>query len=249
MTKTMIAAAVLAGAAATGAGATDIALQPGETLLEVQSEGETVVLPDAALVSVGVVSTGGTAREATAANAADMARVVKAIKAAGIADRYIRTQQINVSPRFARASASDWQGQAQITGYVAQNSVSVTVTDLAKASGVIDAAFGAGANSVSGPNLTLLDHSKALDAARRDGIAKARAEAATYADSLGMKVARVLRVSERGRAARPVDYVTAYDMVSAPPPPPPLPAPRAPIATGEMRQNVTVWVDFALTTR
>jgi uncharacterized protein YggE len=206
-----------------------------------------VVLPDAALVSVGVVSTGGTARDATAANASDMARVVKAIKAAGIADRYIRTQQINVSPRFARASDSDWQGQAQITGYVAQNSVSVTVTDLAKASGVIDAAFGAGANSVSGPNLTLLDDSKALDAARRDGIAKARAEAATYADGLGMKVARVLRVSERGQAAQPVDYVRAYDIAAVPAPPPPAPPP--PVAGGEMRQNVTVWVDFALTAK
>lgn len=248
MAKAMMAAALLAGAAATAAGATDVVLQPGETLLEVQSEGEAVVLPDAALISIGVVSTGGTARDATAANAVDMVRVVKAIEAAGIADRHIRTQQINVSPRFARASANDWQGQAQITGYVAQNSVSVTVTDLSKAAGVIDAAFGAGANSVSGPNLTLFDDSKALEQARRDAIARAKAEAATYADSLGMGVARVLRVSERGHFARPVgdEIVVSARQVGAPPAPPP---PPPPVAGGEMRQRVTVWVDFALTAK
>ncbi|MBR0551776.1 SIMPL domain-containing protein [Stakelama marina] len=227
-----------------GIQAADLALQPGETLLEVQAQGETVTLPDAALISVGVVSTGTTAREATGANATDMAKVVAAIKAAGIEDRYIRTQQINVSPRFARDGANDYQGQARITGYVARNSVSVTVTDLGKASKVIDAAFGAGANSVSGPNLTLLDDHDALDAARRDGIAKARAEAATYADSLGMRVSRVIRVSERGNSARPVNYVTVTaSRVGAPPPPPP---PPPPVAGGEMRQQINVWVDFAL---
>ena len=241
--KGKITAALLSVALAMPVGAADVTVQPGETLLEVQSTGETTVLPDAALISVGVVSTGATAREATAANATDMTRVVKAIKAAGIDDRHVRTQQINVSPRFARASPTDWQGQAQITGYVAQNSVTVTVTDLAKASGVIDAAFGAGANSVSGPNLTLLDDGKALDQARRDGIAQARAEAATYADSLDMKVSRVIRVSERGQSASPVEYVTGAPRITAFPAPPPPP----PVAGGEMRQQVTVWVDFALT--
>lgn len=231
-------------ALATGAHATDVTLAPGETLLEVQSDGEAVVLPDAAFISAGVVSTGTTAQQATAANATDMAKVIAAIRKAGIGERYIRTQQINVQPRFARNAPGDYEGQPQITGYVAQNSVSVTVTDLTKASAVIDAAFTNGANSVSGPNLTLLDDRAALDLARRDAIAKARAEAATYANSLGMHVARVLRVSERGNSASPVDYVrvtaSAVNTPPAPPPPPP------PVAGGEMRQQLSVWVDFAL---
>lgn len=242
--RLLFAAALFALPAA--GGAADLALAPGETLLEVQSQGEVIVRPDAAYVSVGAVSTGVTAREATAANARDMTRIVAAIRAAGIDERHIRTQQINVQPRFARNSPGDYDGQAQITGYVARNSVSVTVVKLALAPAVIDAAFAAGANSVSGPNLALLDDRAALVAARRDAVASARAEADTYAESLGMRVARVLRVSERGNAASRVDYITVTGRRSGeggPPPPPPPP----PVAAGEIRQQVTLWVDFALT--
>lgn len=228
--------------AASGAGATDVALRPGETLLEVQAEGEVMVKPDMALINVGVVSTGTTARDATAANARDMERIVEAIEAAGIGDADIRTRQISVTPRFVHESPADWQGQPEISGYIAINSVAVTVKDLSKAAAVIDAAFDAGANSVNGPSLGLADDSKALADARRDGIAKARAEAETYAESLGMRVARVLKVSERGRGELPID-VAMSDMLMAGGA---AQAMAPPVERGELRQTVNVWVDFAL---
>lgn len=219
-------------------------LAPGETLLEVQAEGRAQYLPDTAFVSAGVVSTGATARDATDANAREMAKVIAAIRGAGVGERHIRTQQINVQPRFARANPNDYEGQPQITGYVARNSVAVTVTRLASAPDVIAAAFGAGANSVSGPNLGSQDQEKGVAEAREAAIANARAEADAYARSLGMRVARVIRVNERGNQARPMDFVVSASRANAPPPPPP-PAP-PPIATGEMERTVTVWVDFAL---
>lgn len=238
-----LAASVLTMAAPALAQTALTPLVPGETLLEVESRGEVTVRPDAAFVGVGVVTTGTTAAEATAANAEQMAKVIAAIRKAGVEERYVRTQQINVEPRFARANPSDDQGQPQITGYVARNGVNVTVVKLAVASDVIGAAFANGANSVSGPNLGLLDDSAATADARRDAIARAKAEADAYATALGLRVARILRVSERGRNASPVIYAHALASYAAVPPPPPPP----PIATGEMRQSVTVWVDFALT--
>jgi uncharacterized protein len=222
-------------------------LAPGETLLEVQAEGHATYLPDTAFVSAGVVSTGTTAQEATDANARDMARVVAALRKAGVETRHIRTQQINVQPRFARAAPNDYEGQPQISGYVARNSVAVTVNRLAIAPDVVAAAFGAGANSVSGPDLGSSDRDKGLVVARDAAIAQAKAEAEGYAKSFGLRVARVIRVSERGNSARPMDFVvTASRVASAPPPPPAPPSPPPPIATGEMERSVTVWVDFAL---
>ena len=217
-------------------------LAPNETLLQVQAEGRATYLPDTAFVSAGVVSTGTTAREATDANARDMAKVIAAIRAAGVGERYIRTQQINVQPRFARSAPNVYDEQPQITGYVARNSVAVTVTKLATAPDVIAAAFGAGANSVSGPSLRSQDSTKGLAEARSRAVEAAREEANAYAASLGMRVARVIRLSERGNDARPMDYSREI-LVFAPAPPPPV-AP--PIAGGEMERTVTVWVDFAL---
>lgn len=234
-----IAALLLQGSAPVGM------LAPGETLLEVQAEGRATYLPDTAFVSAGVVSTGTTAQEATDANARDMARVIAALRKAGVEERKIRTQQINVQPRFARAAPNDYEGQPQITGYVARNSVAVTITKLGSAPDVIAAAFGAGANSVNGPNLGAQDRDKGLAEARDAAIAQAKAEAESYAKSFGMRVARVIRVSERGNSARAMDFVVTGTRAMAAPPPPPPPAP-PPIAGGEMERTVTVWVDFAL---
>jgi uncharacterized protein len=242
----MIGLAAISLATASGVSAQELALQPGETLLQVQAEGEATYLPDAAFITAGVVSTGDTAVAATSANADTMARVIAALKKAGVADRYIRTQQINVEPRFARSNPQDYQEQPHITGYVARNSVAVTVTKLAIASDVIGAAFAAGANSVNGPNLGNIDPQTGMADARDAAIRNARAEAEDYAKGLGLKISRVLRVSERGNNARPVDYVmvTGSRSVGAPPPPPP---PPPPVAAGEIKRSVTVWIDYALT--
>lgn len=215
---------------------------PGETLLQVQTVGEATTRPDVATISIGVVSTGTSAREATDANATQMTSVIAALRKSGVEARYLRTQQINVQPRFARNSPSDYDGQAQITGYVARNSVGVTIVDLAKAPQVIAAGFEAGANSVNGPYLALRNDAAALAEARRDALAKARVEADAYADGLGMKVVRVLRLSERGNTANPDLFVSSRNIsaVAAPPPPPP------PISGGEMRERATLWIDYAL---
>lgn len=245
----VIASAVLASAGSAGAQQVGVALNPGETLLEVQAEGQSRVRPDAAFISAGVVSTGTTAKEATDANAVAMTQVIGAIRKAGVDERYVRTQQITVEPRFARADPNDWQGQAQITGYVARNSVSVTVVKLANAPAVIAAAFAAGANSVNGPNLGNEVEDVGLADARSDALANARAEADAYAAGLNMKVSRVLRVSERGRSIAPLQYVTVTGARVAPGAPPPPPPPPSPIAGGEMRRSVSVWIDYALIPR
>lgn len=221
------------------------ALSPGETLLEVQATGEVRIRPDTALVTVGVVTTGSTAREATDANARQMTAVIAAVRGAGVAQRDVRTQQINVQPRFARGNQYDFEGQAQITGYVARNSAAVTVSKLATAPDVVAAAFGAGANSVSGPNLGTADPQVGMREAREEALKNARTEADAYAAGLGMRVARVIRLSERGSYVRPTSeiIVTGSRAVGAPPAPPPPP----PIEGGELQRTLTIWIDYALT--
>ena len=110
---------------------------------------------------------------------------------------------------------------------------------------VIAAAFGAGANSVNGPNLESDDPAKGLAEARRAAIGNARREADDYAASLDMRVSRVLQVSERGRQSRVVDYVRPDGIVLTPiAAPPGAPAPRG--APGEMERTVSIWIDYAL---
>ncbi|MHA6722640.1 SIMPL domain-containing protein [Sphingomonas sp. RS2018] len=221
-------------------------IERGETLLQVQATGRAYYAPDVATISVGVVSTGTTAREATDANAKTMTAVIAAVRGAGVDARYVRTQQINVQPRFARNSPNDYEGQAQITGYVARNTVTVRVVKLASAPDVIAAAFGAGANSVNGPNLSNSDPDAALEKARGDAVANAQKEAEDYARAFGLRVVRVLRIGARGTQTGYDDIVVSGNRLSAPPPPPPPLMMAAPVAGGEMIRTYTVWVDYAL---
>ncbi len=57
--------------------------------------------PDVAYLSLGVDSPARTAAEATATNASAMAAVIAAVKAQGIPDKDVRTQDFSVSPVYA----------------------------------------------------------------------------------------------------------------------------------------------------
>lgn len=247
MRGTTIALALALGVPVAARAQVNTALQPGETLLQVTAEGTATVRPDAAFLTVGVVSTGTTARAATDGNAATMTAVIAGLRKAGVEERYIRTQQINVQPRFARTPGTGYDETAQIAGYVARNSIAVTVVKLGSAPDVIAAAFAAGANSVSGPDLGSENPQFGIVAARHDALAAAKAQAEDYAAGLGMRIVRVLRVGETGGNIEQVRYITVTGSrsyagaVPAPPPPPP-----PPVAGGELKRTVRLYIDYAL---
>src|SRR4029450_8495073 len=97
----------------------------------------------------------------------------------------------------------DENGNA-VAGYTATNSVTVTIRKIADAGDVVDAAVGAGANQVYGPNLLASDQ----NAAYRKGLAAAVAEARTKAEALarasGVSLGRVTAVTESGESPQPV---------------------------------------------
>lgn len=164
------------------------------TLLEVTAEGTTTRVPDLATVGAGVVTQAATAAEAFAANAAASARVLAALDRAGVAPRDVQTASVTLQPQYRYR-----ENQSPIvTGYQASNTVTVRLRDVARGGAVVDALVTAGANQVSGPDLSLAEPDAALDEARRDAVRKARARADLYAAAAGMRVARILAISEEG---------------------------------------------------
>ena len=221
-------------------------LAPNQTLLEVQSTGQSYVAPDQATLTGGVVTFATTSREAADSNARAMAQVVAALKKAGVAPRDIQTQSVSLDPQ----SNYDRQGAEppRITGYQASNAVTVRVRDVTKASELLTVLFEAGANDVNGPFFSIEDDSAAVAKARADAVSKAKAEADAYATAFGMRVVKVLRISERQRSATYESIVVTGSRIrpagAPPPPPPPMSSPA--VEVGEMEQKVTIWVDFAL---
>ena len=136
-----------------------------------------------------------------------MAKVLAALKSAGVESRDIATSTVRLNPQYRYA---DNQPPA-ITGYQATNTVSVKFHDIKKAGSILDALVAQGANQIDGPNLSLENPDAALDEARTDAVARARARAELYAKAAGLSVSRIVSIDENGENAgspppRPVMY-------------------------------------------
>jgi uncharacterized protein YggE len=171
------------------------------TLLSVSAQAESKRVPDVATISAGVVTQAADANAAMRQNAEQMAKVVAAIKSAGIAERDVQTSGISINPQYKYA-----ENQApRITGYQASNTVNLKVRDIAKLGKVLDTLVAQGANQVNGPNFEVDKPDEAYDEARRAALDKAQARAEMYAKTLGLKVRRVVSISENsGGFPRPL---------------------------------------------
>ena len=200
----MLAAASLAATAASATAAnaqTPVTVEPmipaAGTVLDVSAEGRTTRVPDVATIRAGVVSQAATAAAALSDNAQRMNRVLAALKKAGVAPRDIATASVGLSPQYRYAENQP----PVITGYQATNSVSVRFRDVAKSGVILDALVGEGANQIDGPNLAIDQPDAALDEARADAVKRARARAELYARAAGMRVTRIVSITENGENA------------------------------------------------
>lgn len=207
------------------------------TLLSVSADGKSEARPDMATINLGVTTEGQTAAAALAENARRMTALVAALRRAGVAERDIQTSNVSVYPQQQYVEGQ----QPRITGYQANNSVTAKVRRIDTTGRVIDAAVGAGGNTVNGVSFSHSDPDAQLDIARRDAIAEARRRAELYANALGMRVNRIVSVSESGGYAPPIPVaVERFAMADQAAPPP------TPVAPGEIETRVSVHVTFEL---
>jgi uncharacterized protein YggE len=221
-------------------------VEAGHTLLTVNADGKSTRTPDLAVFTAGVASDAPTASSALAANSRNMAAVVAALKQAGIADRDIQTSNLNLDPVYAppkRLPDGSYEpGPQKIAGYRVNNTVTVRQRKLDEYGKVIDTLVSAGANQVNGPSFTMDSPDAALDEARADAVAKAKARAALYARAAGLHVVRIVSISEGGGASpvQPVMYRRVAMAATAPAAAPP------PVEAGELELGASVTVQFEL---
>jgi uncharacterized protein len=191
--------------------------------------------PDLAHIDAGVASDAKTARDASEANNAAMAKVLQALKGANIDDKDIQTSRLSLQPQYA-STASSRPGPTSIIGYRASNHVTVKLRDVAKVAGVIDTLVAAGANEIGGINFTVSQASKLLDEAREKAVADARRKAEIYAKAAGVTLGAPLIISEGGAPVIPLFRARMAPMAAA----------STPIAQGEETLSVSVNVTWAI---
>lgn len=217
------------------------AIAPTSTLLSVNAEGRSARKPDLAVFSAGVTSQGASASAALTVNSADMNRVFKALKAAGIADRDIQTSNLSLNPVYSQQVVRPdgrVEQEPRIIGYQVTNQVTVRQRKLADFGRVLDTLVSAGANQINGPSFELDNSDAAQDEARSAAVAQARQRAELYARAAGLRVKRIVSIGEAGGYRPPMPMVYAR-MVAAEAGP-------TPVAAGEVGLSVNVAVQFEL---
>jgi uncharacterized protein YggE len=205
------------------------------TRLDIVAQGSVKRVPDVAIISAGVITSARDAKAAMAANAAAMARVLTALRSAGVAERDVATAQIGLSPQYRYAENQP----PVVTGYQANNSVTVRFRDIAKSGAILDALVAAGSNQISGPTLTIDKPEAAQDEARVDAIKSARARAELYAKAAGLTVKRIVAISETSTVTGPMPMAYARAQMSDG-------AAKSEIVPGEQEVGVSVNVTFEL---
>ena len=158
--------------------------------------------PNRANIGAGVTTTAPTAVEAMRQNAEAMNRVIRAIKARGVAERYIQTSGVNLSPQYDYTPQQ--QGQPpRLIGYQVSNQVRVTTSNLDQLGPLMDALVSAGGTNIDGPNFSIDNPDAALDTARQTALRRATERAALYARAAGYASARLVSVTEGGGMAVP----------------------------------------------
>jgi hypothetical protein len=190
----------------------------------VGGHGIVTVVPNEATIDAGVTTTASTAQAALSNNSAAMTKVIAALKAVGYKE--LQTQQVSLTPLT--------NSKGHVTGYQAQDSVSVTAS-IASAGKLIDAAVGAGANNVDGPTLGVANQNLIYNTALQRAVVNARLKAKALAKAGGFHIGRVLSVSEQS-SPTPITFGAVPNAAKSP----------TPIVAGTQQVTADVQVTFAI---
>jgi len=191
----VLVAAAIAGVAQPSKGG---AANPSTTTITVTGNGTVNATPDKASFDFGVQVNAATASEAINNDNKQAQAIIDALKNAGIPDSDIQTTSVSLWPQTSSNGNT-------ITGYQASNSVNVTAP-IDKSGSLVDAAVGAGANNIDGPNLSVGDESSYNAQALKLAVDDAKAQAQAIATASGLTLGGILHITNEGSSPTPIMY-------------------------------------------
>ena len=164
-------------------------------MISLSASGTVKATPDMASISTGVTSEGQTAQDALSKNTDAMTKVVDTLKGAGLEPKDIQTTDFSVSPIYERKKDEE---ATFITGYRVNNNVNITVRDIDKLGDVLDKLVRAGANQIGSISFGIAEPEKMKDEARKLAMKNAIGNAKLYAETAGVELGPVIKITESG---------------------------------------------------
>jgi uncharacterized protein len=217
---------------------TSLAQQPGgppqPPQIAAEGTAEVRVAPDRAIARFGVQTQ---AREAQAAQARvneTMQKVVQAVRRLNVPENRITTERLELSPVYEQP-APGREGAPRLAGYRAANVVRVELEATARLGPVIDAAVGAGANTIEGIQFALANEAPHRTKALQQAAQEAREKVRAIAETLGVRVDRLIEAREGGVNVTPPPVMFERAALAS-----------APVQPGEITVRASILVRYAV---
>lgn len=184
--------------------------------VSVTGEGKAAMTPDNATVRLGVTATGATAEVAKNKMNEVINKVTQEIKALGIADKDIKTENVSVYEDYnTRPLPADKVGattpavqdpNSRATSYIGNTTLIISAKQIDLANKVIDVGSKNGVNQLGGVQFGNEDKTAAENEARQKAIEAAKAKAQVAATAAGFKLGKIINYSESMGGGGPMIY-------------------------------------------
>jgi hypothetical protein len=159
--------------------------------IEVSGNGQIQAAPDLATLEIAIETHAASADRAAGLNGSLAQKVRDAIKSKLNEQGRMWTGGYSLYPEYSEPR----DGKPTVTGYRAENSITVETGELGIIGPLIDAAIAAGANRINSLDYSLREDSKARSQAIAKAAHDAQAQATALADALGVKLGAVIKAS------------------------------------------------------
>ncbi|HSC57343.1 MAG TPA: SIMPL domain-containing protein, partial [Nitrospira sp.] len=177
--------------------------------LTVTGQGQIMLLPDTAFVTLGIETAGKTVPEVQGQNRFITNKVAERLRGLQIDNERIQTASYSVSPQY-KPPPKRMEGSAgppEIVGYIISTTMTIEVRNLDQVGLVIEESIAAGANQFQALHWALRDEQKAKLAALKQAAAKAREKASALSEALRVKLIRLVHATEESHLVRPVPRI------------------------------------------
>ena len=162
-----------------------------DSTITVNGTGEALVSADVAVISLGVSARDRDVLKAQAKVNEAIASIRAVLLENGIAKEDIITDYINI---YAMYDYRD--DQEEVAAYNANSTLAIRVTKMDAVGELIDLAFGAGANTLTGISFSASDTTEAKAEALRAAVRDAQEKAEVLADAAGLSLGKVESIQE-----------------------------------------------------
>lgn len=158
-------------------------------VVRVIGTGEVKVVPDRAVIEVGVEKQAISAKTAKQLADATARKLLASVRENGVEEKDVQTAAFSLRPEYDYRSG-------RLSGFAAQQTLTITVRDLAKLDSLLESLIQAGGNRINSIEYETNDLRKYRDQARDMAVKAAREKAESLASSLGQGIGKAFSIEE-----------------------------------------------------